>query len=83
MLSTATSVGPFNRAEVAGPPSPEYPSDGDPLTRLPATVVIVLAVTFRISWLVVSAMKLFPALSTATPSGKKSLAAVAGPPSPE
>src|ERR1039458_6074014 len=41
--STATPLGPFNSAEVAGPPSPEKP-----LLPLPATVVMMpLADTFR------------------------------------
>src|ERR1039457_3865884 len=77
-LSTAMPAGWNSSAEVAGPPSPLKPA-----VPLPATVLIVpAAVTFRMRLLVSSAMKRLPALSTATPSGSRSSAEVAGPPSP-
>src|SRR5438552_1157649 len=67
--STATPVGKHSRAEVAGPPSPLKPK-----LPFPATVVIVPSgVTSRIRWLKVSAMKRFPAPSTATPVGPEKL----------
>src|SRR5262252_9473471 len=76
--STASALGRENDAEVAGPPSPEYPSE-----PLPATVVMMpLADTFRIRS-VPSAMKRFPEPSTATAHGVDNDADVAGPPSPE
>ncbi len=52
VLSTATPNGPFNRAAVAGPPSP--PNAAAPV---PATVVIVPSgVIFRTRWLPASVM---------------------------
>ena len=78
-LSTATPRGLFMDAETAGPPSPEKPA-----APLPASVVMMPpADTFRIRLLKVSAMKRFPAASTATPLGSFNDAEVAGPPSPE
>ncbi len=51
---------------------------------MPATVVMVPEVsTLRMTWLKKSAMKRFPAPSTSRSMGLSSLAAVAGPPSPE
>src|SRR6266705_3023330 len=76
--STATPLGSFNDAEVAGPPSPLNPS-----LPLPAIVVIVPAVsTLRIRRFPASAMYTLPAGSTATPLGSYNEAEVAGPPSP-
>src|SRR5881296_1293217 len=76
--STATSLGLFNDAEVAGPPSPL-----NPCVSLPAIVLMIPAVlTLRIRLLPSSAMYTFPAGSTATPTGKLNSAEVAGPPSP-
>ena len=74
-LSTATPKGKSSCASVAGPPSPP-----NPLRPVPATVVIVpVASTLRIRSLKLSAMKRFPAPSTATPWGFHSLALTAGP----
>src|SRR5207244_2835086 len=75
----ATPTGPNSLAAVAGPPSPVEPE----LVSVPATVVIVPpGETRRIAWLEVSAIRKPPSAVAATPSGKLSLAAVAGPPSP-
>src|SRR5881397_4049039 len=61
--STATRLGPASWALMAGPPSPEKPCE-----PLPATVVMIpLAETFRMRLLLASAMKRFPAPSTAAP----------------
>src|ERR1700683_507561 len=80
--STVTPKGEHNDAEVAGPPSPEKPQL--PLLLLPAEVVMLpLADTFRIRLLYLSAMKIFPEASTATPEGLFNDAEVAGPPSPD
>jgi len=62
---------------MAGPPSPVKPERPSP-----AIVLMIPAVfTLRMRWLS-SAMKMFPELSTAMPSGSSD-ALVAGPPSPE
>src|SRR5205814_1015393 len=73
-------TGLFSVALVAGPRSPELP----PLNACPATVVMipVPAATLRTQLLSVSAIKILPALSTQTPLGTFSNAAVAGPLSP-
>ena len=77
--SSATPTGPASCAAVAGPPSPPKPC-----SPVPATVVMmpVTVSTRRTRPLEASAMKRFPAPSSATPTGKSSRAAVAGPPSP-
>ncbi len=79
--STATPVGEYSSALVAGPPSPERPK-----APLPATVLMTPAGdTSRTRLLPWSAMKRSPAASTANPTGlpaRLSSAAVAGPPSP-
>ena len=83
--STVTPPGESKLAAVAGPPSPPNPwvwvrARARPF---PATVLMMPAAsTFRMRWLSWSAMKRFPALSTATPPGAAKLASVAGPPSP-
>ena len=61
--SKATPPGPYNHAEVAGPPSPANAG-----TPVPATVVMMPLAddTSRMRLLPVSAMKRFPATSTAT-----------------
>src|SRR2546427_10119795 len=67
-LSTATELGPDSWALMAGPPSPEKPCE-----PLPATVVMIPSEdTLRIR--AVSAMKIIPAPSTATPKADKSAA---------
>src|ERR1700675_3854329 len=85
-LSTATPLGNPSLALVAKPPPPEYPQCKSPVMSgsVPATVEImpVEAETIRIKQLLVSAMKMFPDLSRATPEGLFSVALVAGPPSP-
>src|SRR5918996_1707892 len=74
-----TRPGQFSCAARAGPPSPEYPA-----TPVPATVVIVPeGSTLRIRWLLISEMKMLDEESIAIPVGLDSMAAVAGPPSPE
>ncbi len=80
-LSTATPEGSFNVALVAGPPSPEYQQE----VPVPATVEMtpVWAETLRILQLLLSAMKMLPNLSTATPLGNARLVPMAGPPSTE
>src|SRR2546430_2859727 len=79
VVSTATPEGFDKGAEVAGPPSPLLPN-----VPLPAMVVMipVAASTRRILILLESAIKTFPALSTATADGLLNSADVAGPPSP-
>src|SRR5439155_994194 len=76
---TAVPAGPQSRAAVAGPPSPENPH-----TPVPARVVIVPLGDTRLTRSPSnSAIKMPPSAVTATPSGRLSRAAVAGPPSPE
>ena len=76
--STATPLGLFSWAAVAGPPSPLNPA-----SPVPAAVLMTPAEsTLRIRWLAVSAMKRLPAPSAATPLGNLSRAEVAGPLSP-
>ena len=77
--SMATPIGEFSWALGAGPPSPLKP-----IAPVPATVVMipVPAVTRRMRWWAVSAMKRFPVASTVAPIGKNSCAPVAWPPSP-
>src|SRR5438876_199005 len=74
--SRATPADAYSQALMAGPPSPEKPKPPAPAT----VVMIPLEETLRMRGL--SAMKRFPALSTATPDGL-SRALIAGPPSPE
>src|ERR1035438_4704547 len=91
--STATPVGSYNWAAVAGPPSPPKPPyGGKPGPKIgivpvggapPATVAITPFVeTLRTRLLEESAMYRLPAESTATALGLYRLALVAGPPSP-
>jgi hypothetical protein len=72
---------------MAGPPSPEFPQCNNPVISggVPARVemIPVEAETSRIKQFRVSAIKMFPNLSTATPEGSFSAALLAGPPSPE
>ncbi len=71
-------LGRLSWAEVAAPPSPEYPA-----TPVPAMVVMVPPeVTLRIRLLFESAMYRLPEGSMATPRGPLIAALVAGPPSP-
>src|SRR6202522_3180051 len=84
--STAKPLGNPSRALVAKPPSPEYPQCKSPVRSgsVPATVEMtpVEAEISRIRQLLVSAMKMFPEVSRATPEGLFRSALVAGPPSP-
>src|SRR5262249_27669828 len=76
--SRATSVGPANCADVAGPPSPLKPT-----TPLPATLVMMPdGEITRIRWLTESATYRFPPELRAMPSGPHNCAERAGPPSP-
>jgi hypothetical protein len=76
--SKPTPTGPYNEANVAGPPSPR------PEVPPPAAVVMIpLVDTFRMRLLEASAKKRFPEASTAMVVGSHNDAAVAGPPSPE
>src|SRR4051812_38865805 len=75
---SATAVGWFRAAAVAGPPSPLYPA-----APVPAIVVITPpGLTFRIRLFPESANTIAPAASTTTPAGSDSCAALAAPPSP-
>ena len=75
---TATPVGAFSLASVAGPPSPPYPE-----SALPAMVEMMpVTVTRRTRDAPESAMYRLKAASRATPAGADSCARVAGPPSP-
>ena len=76
---TATPAGRASREAMAAPPSPAKPKVPSPATVL---IVPVPPSTFRMRWLPVSAMKMFPAPSTVTPLGPLRSAAEAGPPSP-
>src|SRR5579884_1818048 len=75
--SAATAVGQPMPAAVAGPPSPV--EEREPL---PATVLMIPAVTLRIRRLPRSAMYRLPLGSKATASGRESFALVARHPSP-
>ena len=74
----ARPKGPLSSAEVAGPPSPEYPE-----VPLPAKVLMIPdGVTSRMTVLPASDINISPFESNATPSGSWSCASVAGPPLP-
>src|SRR5215467_4325585 len=80
---TATPTGVFRLAAVAGPPSPQGAVALAHVCPVPATVVMTpSAPTRRIRSLPASAMYRLPSGPSATPLGKISVAAVAGPPSP-
>ena len=57
--------------------------EGECSAELIVLIMLGAAATFRTLPLSVSAMKMFPVLSTATPSGSAKTAAIAGPLSPE
>src|SRR5437879_5649759 len=65
-VSTASGPLALNSAEVAGPPSPLKPHCPSPAIVL---ITCVVASTRRIRQLLLSAMKRFPTVSTATPAG--------------
>src|SRR5262249_21951592 len=71
-------MGLYNNAEVAGPVSPPKPGPPEPAIVL----ILCVASTIRMRWLLVSAMSMLPAVSKATSYGKERFAEVAAPPSP-
>ena len=79
VASTATAVGELRHALVAGPPSPAKPLKADPAT---VVMIPVPAATLRMRWFSLSAIKMSPPESTATPVGVRSRASVARAPSP-
>lgn len=77
--STTIPCGESSCASVAGPPSPDSPAE-----PVPATVVMIPSGPIRRTrWLSVSTTKMLPSGAESMVRGARSLAAVAGPPSPE
>src|SRR5579872_3497383 len=84
-LSTATPMGKFKLAEVAGPPSPQafvLAAHGVPFPAIRLIMPLVES-TSRISLSPLSAMKRLPLASKATPCGTVNSAEFAGRPSPQ
>src|SRR5262245_18527281 len=76
----ATAIGVSSSAAVAGPPSPGPAKSNLPLRA--AVVIVPAGDTRRTRELPLSAMRNPPSALTATPNGRASWAAEAGPPSP-